>query len=309
MKNLNSSNHNNNYPKDTNRQAVIESLPVTERRLEIAGLQTAVLEGGSGPPVVLLHGPGESSLWWLQSIPQMVKHFRVIVPDLPGHGETGTEMGDESIETQVLNWLDELISQTCDAPPVLTGHILGGSIAARYAINHPDRFRELVLVDSLGLGKFRPSLGFAFNLIRFSISPSRKNFYGLFSQCMLNYETLPQKVGEPWEPLVEYYLSCQDKKRMPALRTLMKHVGTPVIPPEQLEKISKPVSLIWGRHDRANKLKIAEEAHNRHGWPLFVIENSADDPKLEQPEEFVEILFKQLQPEAVHTHKNPIPNL
>lgn len=309
MNTLNASIPNHyNTSHDANRQAVIESLPVTERRLEIAGLQTAVLEGGSGPPVILLHGPGESSLWWLQSIPRMVEYFRVIVPDLPGHGETSTEMDDdESIETQVINWLDQLISQTCDAPPVLIGHILGSSIAARYAIRHPDRFRELVLVDSLGLVKFRPTLGFAFNLIRFSIRPSRKNYYRFFSQCMHNYEALPQKVGEPWEPLVEYYLSCQDKKRMAAMHTLMKHVGTPVIPPEELEKIQKPVSLIWGRHDRANKVHIAEKASKRYGWPLFIIENCGDDPKLEQPEAFLKTVLELLQPETEYStnYKHP----
>lgn len=285
---------------EVNRQAVIETLPVTERRLEIAGLQTAVLEGGSGPPVVLLHGPGESSLWWLQVIPRMVNYFRVIVPDLPGHGETSTEM-DEPIEDQIMSWLEELIRKTCDAPPVLIGHILGSSIAARFAIHHPDRFQELILVDSLGLGKFRPTLRFAFNLIRFSIRPSRKNYYRFFSQCMYNYNTLPQKVGEPWEPLVEYYLSCQDKKRMAAMNTLMKHVGTPVIQPDQLEKIQKPVSLIWGRHDRANKVHIAEKASKRYGWPLFIIENCADDPKLEQPETFLKTVLELLQPEMEYS--------
>jgi len=304
MKNLNNTSHNDyDSSQNANRKAIIESLPVTERQLEIAGLQTAMLEGGSGPPVVLLHGPGESSLWWMQVLPELVESFRVIVPDLPGNGETSTEMDeDESIETQVINWLDHLISQTCSSSPVLIGHALGGAIAARFAIQHPDRFRELVLVDSLGLGKFRPSLGFAFNLIRFSLSPTRKNYERFLPQCMHNTDTLKQNVGEHWESMIRYYLTCsQDKKRMNALQSIMKKVGIPVIPPAQLGNIKQPVSLIWGRHDRAIKLKVAEEASNRYGWPLFVIENAGDDPKMEQPEAFLETLFKLLQPETVHT--------
>ena len=287
--------------QDENRKALIESLPVTERRLEIAGLQTAVLEGGSGPPVVLLHGPGESCFWWMQVIPELLESFRVIVPDLPGHGESETEI-DEPVEEQIMNWLDQLIYQTCSENPVLIGHVLGGAIAARFAIQYPDRFSELVLVDSLGLGKFRPSLGFAFNLIRFSISPTRKNYERFLPQCMYNTDTLKRNVGEHWESMIRYYLTCsQDKKRMNALQSIMKKVGIPVIPPAELGNIKQPVSLIWGRHDRANKLKIAEEASKRYEWPLIVIDNAGDDPKMEQPEAFLEALFKLLQKETIHT--------
>jgi len=44
------------------------------------------------------------------------------------------------------------------------------------------------------------------------------------------------------------------------------------------------------------------KASYRYGWPLFVIENAGDDPKMEQPKAFLETLFKLLQPETVHTN-------
>ncbi|MGH7265356.1 MAG: hypothetical protein ACREMB_10950 [Candidatus Rokuibacteriota bacterium] len=46
------------------RERLLAGLPVTERRLNLAGVSTAVLEGGEGPPVVLLHGPGEYAAKW-----------------------------------------------------------------------------------------------------------------------------------------------------------------------------------------------------------------------------------------------------
>lgn len=45
------------------RKRLLNRIPVTELHLQLAGVSTAVLEGGDGPPMVLLHGPGESSLW------------------------------------------------------------------------------------------------------------------------------------------------------------------------------------------------------------------------------------------------------
>ena len=68
------------------RERLISGLPVVERRLELNGVSTPVLEGGSGPPLVLLHGPGEYGASWLRVIPSLVATHRVIVPDLPGHG-------------------------------------------------------------------------------------------------------------------------------------------------------------------------------------------------------------------------------
>ena len=68
------------------RERLLAGLPVTERRLTLAGVSTAVLEGGDGPPVVLLHGPAGNAAHWMRVIPALATTRRVIVPDLPGHG-------------------------------------------------------------------------------------------------------------------------------------------------------------------------------------------------------------------------------
>jgi pimeloyl-ACP methyl ester carboxylesterase len=49
-------------------------------------------------------------------------------------------------------------------------------------------------------------------------------------------------------------------------------------------------TLIWGRHDRATPLSVAEQASTRFRWNLRVIDNAADDPALEQPEAFITTL-------------------
>src|SRR5947207_11244407 len=68
------------------RERLLAGLPVRERRLDLAGVSTAVLEGGDGPPIVLLHGPGEFAAKWMRVFPALVRTNRVIAPDLPGHG-------------------------------------------------------------------------------------------------------------------------------------------------------------------------------------------------------------------------------
>lgn len=278
-----------------NRTRLLNRIPVTENRFIAAGLPTVVLEGGEGSPVILLHGPGESSLWWMRVIPDLVKTHQVIVPDLPGHGATGADF--EKLDEQfVSQWLGELIKTTCSTTPVLVGHILGGSIAARYSIKHGDQVRKLILVNSLGLAKFRPSIGFAFGLIRFMIRSSEKNFTRFLRHyCMYDAGELKTGMGEDWEPFVNYVLDCANNPHQKtALRAMMKQVGVPQIPSKDLAAISVPTELIWGRYDLANKLQIARAASRRYGWPLHIIEYARDDPKLEQPDRFLQSLYKTL---------------
>ena len=135
---------------DTPRAALLAGAPVDQRRIDLAGTPTTVLEGGDGPPLVLLHGPGGSATDWIGVVPALVDRHRVIAPDLPGHG--GSDLGDDLVA-----WLAALIDATCPAPPVLVGNTAGGALAAQFARDHGHRIARLVLVDALGLVPFAPA--------------------------------------------------------------------------------------------------------------------------------------------------------
>lgn len=279
---------------DVARDRLLAGIPAMERRLELAGVSTVVLEGGEGPPVVLLHGPGEFAAKWLRVIPELVRTHRVIAPDLPGHGTS--EVIDGPLDAdRVLTWLSELIEHTCASPPALVGHVLGGAIAARFAIDHSDRLDRLVLVDTLGLARFRPAPKFALTMIGFLARPTEGTYDRFMRQCSYDLDGLREEMGERWEPFQAYTL---DRVRVPSVkvasRRLMLSVGVPVIPPEELGRIDVPTTLIWGRYDRANRLRIAEAASDRYGWPLHVIDNCADDPPRDQPEAFLRTLHTAL---------------
>src|SRR6266480_2661760 len=97
------------------RKRLLEGVPVRERRIEAAGIPTAVLEGGDGPPVVLLHEVGAFAPQWLHVMPDLATTNRLVAPDLPGHG--ASELGEAGLDAgRVVAWLEELIEQTCDEP-------------------------------------------------------------------------------------------------------------------------------------------------------------------------------------------------
>jgi pimeloyl-ACP methyl ester carboxylesterase len=276
------------------REQMLAGLPVEERRLSLAGISTALLEGGEGPPLVLLHGPAGNATHWGRVIPDLVTSRRVIAPDLPGHG--ASDAGAAPLDAdRVLAWLGELIERTCPSPPVVAGYAVGGAIAARFAAAGLTRIARLVLVDALGLTAFDPAPAFGQALNEFLADPGDRTHDRLWRHCAHDLDALRARMGERWEPFEAYNV---DRVRTPsvqsALGVLMGEFGMPAIPAAQLERIAAPTALIWGRHDPTTRLYVAQAVSARHGWPLEVVEDSAADPHLEQPEAFCAALGRAL---------------
>jgi pimeloyl-ACP methyl ester carboxylesterase len=277
------------------RERLLAGLPVTERRLSLNGVATAVLEGGEGAPVVLLHGPGAYGAHWLDTISNLATTHRVIAPDLPGHGESAMFVGPPDPDL-LSEWLHELIESTCAAAPVLVGSTLGGAIAARFAGDRGERVAALVLVDVLGLTEFKPTPEFGSALTDYLSAPGGTTHDRLWNQCVFDLRTLRSRRGQQLDLIKAYTLDrLEAPERLAALRSLMQQFGAPAIPLDILARIAVPTTLIWGRHDRATPLSIAEEASTRFGWPLRVIDDAADDPALEQPEAFMTALHAALE--------------
>ena len=272
------------------RRTLLATMPVAERRVQLAGISTSVLEGGDGPPVILLHGPAGYATHWMRVIPGLLATHRVIAPDLPGHGASEVLEGEVDAG-RVFAWLSELIQQTCGAPPALVGQLLSGAMAARFAADHANQLNRLILVDTFGLSPFQPAPEFGQALQQFLMQPTEQTHTALWRQCAFDLDALTRRMGKLWQPFEAYNL---DRVRAPsvqaALTTLMNEFGFPAIPPDDLARIAVPTSLVWGRQDRATPLSVAEAASARFGWPLQVIENCADDPPVEQPDALLRAL-------------------
>jgi pimeloyl-ACP methyl ester carboxylesterase len=111
------------------------------------GIDTFYLEAGpvDAPPVVLVHGLAATNASMLPLIPALSKEYRVLAPDLPGHG--GTEATGSAHAARYLgDWLTAFLRETCDRPAVLIGNSLGGRTALEAALNSPYEVRGLVLL-------------------------------------------------------------------------------------------------------------------------------------------------------------------
>ncbi len=276
-------------PDHPSRVRLQSGLPVSERILVIAGIATPVLEGGNGPPIVLLHGPGEFAEGWLRVIPSLVTTHRVICPDLPGHG--GSEVLDGDLSSgRMIDWLGELVGRTCATPPVVVGRVVGGAIAARFAIEHSDRLAHLVLVDTLGLAQFAPAPRFGLGMQRFFAQPSGATYDRFMDFCTYDLDRLRGALGDQWDAFQTYAVDLAGSPPVLAAAGWMMHEFGARIGEADLARITVPTSLVWGRHDLATPLWVAEAASAALGWRLHEIDDAGDDPALEQPEAFVAAL-------------------
>jgi pimeloyl-ACP methyl ester carboxylesterase len=271
-------------------ERLLKDLPVTERQLDLAGVSTSLLEGGEGPPLVLLHGQGGFAQMWGRVIPHLVGSHRVVAPDLPGLGHSEVRGGTLDAPAMVA-WLGELIEQTCAEPPVLVGHSLGGSFAAHFAIEHGNQLRGIVLADSGSLAPFRPAPGAMAALVRYIRRPSATTYERFSRQVFFDPDRVRSEGGERWEALRAYHI---DRTSQPSVRRanrqLLRRIGVRRIPPDQLRKIGVPVALIWGRNDRVMRFRIAEAASARFGWPLYPIDECGHVSSVERPEAFIEAI-------------------
>jgi 4,5:9,10-diseco-3-hydroxy-5,9,17-trioxoandrosta-1(10),2-diene-4-oate hydrolase len=121
-----------------------------QRWLEVAGRRVNVIELGSGPPLVFVHGLSGSWQNWLEQLPVFARDHRVVAFDLPGFGASEMLPDDISISGYG-RWLDALYDALGIDSAAVVGNSMGGFIGAELAIAFPARVERLVLISAAGL--------------------------------------------------------------------------------------------------------------------------------------------------------------
>ncbi len=108
-------------------------------------INVAWSEAGRGAPLVLIHGLADDHRAWRRTLPDLMLRHRLILYDLRGHGQTSLGDPDGSLR-QLSEDLIALLDGLGVEQPAIAGFSLGGTVAMRAAIDHPDRVGRLALV-------------------------------------------------------------------------------------------------------------------------------------------------------------------
>jgi pimeloyl-ACP methyl ester carboxylesterase len=128
----------------------------TERFAEVNGVRLHYLIGGSGSPVVLLHGFAQTGLMWRPLMPLLAKRHTVIVPDLRGAGRSANpQSGYDKVNMAVD--IHELIVSLGLERISIVGHDIGLMVAYAYAAQFPQATERVVLMDAFlpGIGNWK----------------------------------------------------------------------------------------------------------------------------------------------------------
>ena len=126
--------------------------------------------------------------------------------------------------------------------------------------------------------------------VRFAIRPTLRNAERFDRFALLDVDATRQRDAGWYDAFVDY---TRARARIPHVKQTMRNLiatQTKPIADRELDRITVPTTLLWGRHDRMVPLSVGEAAAARHGWPLRVIDHAAHAPHIEQPEAFVEAL-------------------
>jgi pimeloyl-ACP methyl ester carboxylesterase len=255
-----------------------------------------------GPPLVLLHGVGDSALDWQWAMPTLARTHRVYVPDLPGSG--GTIKSDVDYSPA---FFTQFLSAFLDALQVkhaaVIGHSLGGLVGLRLALSEPSRVSALGLVASAGLGR---KVTYALRSLALPGTGRLAVAWGKrppgAAQRALGRSTLlfarPWRVPRKW--LKEQYRLARLPGFLEAqLATVRAQVGLRgqrEVLVDRLAQLEVPTRLVWGTSDRVLPYSQAKEAVSRlQEGSLELISDCGHSPHVEQPERFVSALDRFLK--------------
>ena len=280
------------------------------RTVTVEGVKLHYFCGGSGPPLVLVHGLGSSAaVEFFFNLEPLAAHHRVIAIDLPGFGQSDKPALEYTIDVFVKAVSDLMASEGVPRAAV-RGVSMGGRVALGLALEAAEQVERLILVDALGVGPPRRVLAYRVLLTRglgeLTLSGTARalrrmnpatirRFWGWYLNRRVDTILSDQRIADHGVLLSkpEYraaYLS--------ALRSIagLRSLRDGVVVEARLAELRMPTLLVWGRHDHIFPASHAESARKRlpHGR-VEIFEDSGHTPQMEEPDRFNRLVLEFLR--------------
>ena len=231
-------------------EPIVRTVPVGARQIHLAEL-------GAGPAVLMLHGggPGASGMSnYSRNVEALARHFRVLVPDLPGYGRSTKGVADDpfgDIAAAMHGLLDALDVESAH----VVGNSLGGAVALRMALEQPDRVGRLVLMGpgGVGISQGAPTPGLKRLLGYYAgEGPTLEKLRTfiredlVFDGSKVGDDVLPDRFEASIDPEVVAHPPLRAPKDLEAFKRL------DFLLDPRLPALANPTLVLWGTEDRVN---------------------------------------------------------
>ena len=225
--------------------------------------------GGGATTLVLIHGVNDQAGTWSSIVPMIADRYRLIVPDLAGHGESGPPAGPLPLKLLV-DRLHAIVGNEGEPRVTLVGNSMGGWVSFLYAFEH--EVERLILEDSSGM-MWMPTVP-------------------LFPRTRDEALQSLRAVHGPDAVIYDFMIDAMLQRASESPMTRVAQAGVfEYLVDARLPQLDRPVSLIWGADDGVLPVAYAEALRQRiRRATLEVIAGAAHIPHRQQPEKFVACL-------------------
>jgi pimeloyl-ACP methyl ester carboxylesterase len=275
-------------------------LPFATRDVGARGIRVRYREAGSGPPLLLVHGYLWSSAVWEDVFPLLAPRHRVIVPDLPGFGES-----EKPPAARYAYGLEAFAESLVDVVAALgvgrvsvCGHSMGGAVALMLAAQHPDLVEKLIVVDPIVYASRRGAATRVATLpvlgpILFKQMYGRTMFRRFFrDNVYAREESVPHARIERM-----FTAFNAPAGREAAYATMVATLDTrPLV--ASIPRVNAPTLVAWGRRDRWVPVERGRRLSRELRRARFEVFDCGHSPPEEAPQAFADVVQAFLRSKA-----------
>jgi pimeloyl-ACP methyl ester carboxylesterase len=264
--------------------------------------------GGSGTPLLMVHGLGGNALNWMAVGPLLAETYHALAVDLAGFGQTPL-FGRSATVSANAGLVHDFVTQVIGSPATLMGNSMGGHIAILEAASHPESVAAMVLVDPAIPGPHvrRPQPRMLGAMAALSVPGLAQTLLGrelrALSPARLVERALELVCADPTRvdpEVVEAHVQLTREREhlgpqnMRAFIQASRSIGLRMADPRfwlRVAAVRAPALLIHGSLDRLIPVAAARELHRRRpDWEVRVLEGVGHVPMMETPDLFMDAL-------------------
>ena len=234
------------------------------KKITVKGVNISYIDEGEGMPIVLVHGIPTSSFLWRAMVDELTIYGRVVALDLPGFGFSDPPIDSDYSISNYTSHLESFLDALAIEGGVLICHDFGGPVTVMYALQHPEKYSRLIILDTF-LHTDLPDWGLFYKIVK--IKPIGEVLMGIAGESIIKAGMAGGLVNQSKitnEIVRRYFMptGSADKTIKAFLGTLrVDYLEELKFIEKNLTAIDKPTLIVWGKNDAYLPLSLANRIH------------------------------------------------